>query len=338
MERDDPDTAHGSEPIEERLVHRADLDGLIRLIDDLTDRGDFVTMRRVRDRCRDAVSTGRQLWPAATLAQYRIALLAPAAMAVDILDERSGRFTIGPLSEVIAQNHTWSELSTLLPGDPIACSIAHERAIRGEVIDPDSMDDVPAALDIAVQLQSWEPHYRLAEYRPDRADFSAPNLPIAVDTIDTVAGAEVLDDDVEVAVRQHLEAWTAESNGRAEALCVAGGPAEALGAIGLSRARITAIAPSEALVWLAWAGASGGAHGKRRGTAMGRYGTWWILAALADELDAWPVPAAALGERAASLDWFWFDDGSPPSGWNLNVVAHDPDESVSWVMHATDSA
>jgi hypothetical protein len=90
-------------------------------------------------------------------------------------------------------------------------------------------------------------------------------------------------------------------------------------------------------VWLAWAGASGGAHGRRRGGAMGRYSTWWLLAAFADLTDEWPVAPARLGDYAESLEWYWFDDGIAPSGWNLNLVAHDETESVSWALHASDS-
>jgi hypothetical protein len=201
-------------------------------------------------------------------------------------------------------------------------------------------------LDIPVEIQPWEPGYRLADYHPDRADFSAPVPPMTsdtgdpsrtVETIDTVSGAEVLDDEVEPTLRQHLEAWTAESNGRAEAVCGVGGPAEVLGALGLRRARLIRITPADALVWLAWAGASGGAHGRRRGGAMGRYSTWWLLAAFADLTDEWPVAPARLGDCAESLEWYWFDDGIAPSGWNLNLVAHDETESVSWALHASDS-
>ena len=62
----------------DELVHRADLDSLIRLVDDRTAARDWDGLRRARDRARSAVNTGRQLWPVATLAEYRLALLAPA--------------------------------------------------------------------------------------------------------------------------------------------------------------------------------------------------------------------------------------------------------------------
>ena len=56
---------------------------------------------------------------------------------------------------------------------------------------------------------------------------------------------------------------------------------------------------AEALAWLAWAGASGGAHGRRRGAALGRFGALWVLAAVLDLTDEWPVPLDVLGDRAA---------------------------------------
>ena len=86
----------------DRLVDRADLDGLVRLIDARGSAGDWPGLLRVRDAARWATRTGRQIWPAATLAEYRLALLAPSAWAATVLGEDSGRFTFGPLIEVVA--------------------------------------------------------------------------------------------------------------------------------------------------------------------------------------------------------------------------------------------
>ncbi|MFT6293461.1 MAG: hypothetical protein ACJAR2_004087, partial [Ilumatobacter sp.] len=68
------------------LIHRSDLDGLVRMIDDRCSSRDWSGLLRVRDRSRQAVGTGRQLWPAATLAEYRIALLADAGSVAIVLD------------------------------------------------------------------------------------------------------------------------------------------------------------------------------------------------------------------------------------------------------------
>ena len=95
------------------LIHAADLDGLVRMIDNRCASRDWEGLLRVRDRSRSAVKSGRQLWPAATLAEYRIALLAPPPFVGIVLDEAdglAGRFTTGPLTEVAAQHHTWIDL------------------------------------------------------------------------------------------------------------------------------------------------------------------------------------------------------------------------------------
>ena len=47
-----------------------------------------------------------------------------------------GRFTIGPLTEVAAQHHTWADLSPVLDRGPRAAFVAHERVLRGEVDRP----------------------------------------------------------------------------------------------------------------------------------------------------------------------------------------------------------
>ena len=124
----------------------------MRLVDDCCASGDWPRLRRLRDRARHAVGTGRQLWPAATLAEYRLALLAPAEWAAGVLDEGSGRFTIGPLTEVVAQHHTWAELAPLLEPGPRAAIVAHERALRGEVIDDESVAGLPDVLDLPFRV------------------------------------------------------------------------------------------------------------------------------------------------------------------------------------------
>ena len=87
------------------LINRADLDGLVRLIDDYCETRSWHDLLGLRDACKAAVANGRQVWPASTLAEYRLALLAPAEIAVQVVGEEAGRFTMGPLTEVIAQNH-----------------------------------------------------------------------------------------------------------------------------------------------------------------------------------------------------------------------------------------
>ncbi len=221
------------------LIHRADLDGLVRLVDDCCAARDWARLRRLRDAARHAVGTGRQLWPAATLAEYRLALLAPAAWAAGVLDEGSGRFSIGPLTEVIAQHHTWSELAGLLEPGPRAAFVAQERVLRGEAIDPAAAAALPDVLELPYALGAWEPAYALATYGEDGGEFPAPDLPARLADVVLPSGAPtVVDDDaVELAVRQLVEPWTTSSNGRADVVAVEGDAAGALRALGVPRAR-----------------------------------------------------------------------------------------------------
>jgi len=327
---------HTEDPRLDELIHRADLDELVRLIDDRCAERDWDGVLRIRDRCRHAVATGRQLWPAATLAEFRLALLAGATFVAAVLDESdglSGRFTIGPLTEVAAQHHTWDDLAPVLDRGPRAAFVAHERVLRGDVIDD---DDLPAVLDLPLALQPWEPDYALATYTEEGAEFPMPPLPERWYDVEPVPD-EILDDDVEYAVQQLVEPWTTSSNGQVDVVCVDGDVAGALGALGLRRARVVDLEPATAIAWLAWAGASGGAHGRRRGAAAGRFGAWWTLAALGDLTDEWPIDPDELGALASELRWYRWDAHEPAMGWNLQIAVEDPGESVAWAILARDA-
>lgn len=328
---------HAPDDDVDQLVHRADLDALVRLIDDRTSAHDWDGLLRVRDRTRAAIETGRQLWPAATLAEFRLALLAPAEHVARVLDERdglSGRFTIGPLTEVAAQYHSWGDLDGVLDRGPRAAFVAHERVIRGEPVDA---TDLPDVLDLPLRLADWEPDYEVATYSDAGAEFPAPDLPDDWTDVTLTTGAEQLDDDVEFAFRQLVEPWTSSSNGRCESVCVEGDSGAALGALGVRRARQVELDPATALAWIAWAGASGGAHGRRRGAAAGRFGAWWLLAALGDLLDDWPVDPVELGGVADELRWYRWNAFEPEVGWTIRLTIEDPDEHVAWALLATDA-
>ncbi|MGA9276671.1 hypothetical protein [Ilumatobacter sp.] len=328
---------HVSDDSLDGLIHRADLDGLVRMVDDRCSAHDWAGVLRVRDRSRQAVETGRQLWPAATLAEYRLALHADPEFVAAVLDERdglSGRFTIGPLTEVAAQRHSWGDLAEQLEPGPRASFVAHERVIRGEPIDEPDLADV---LDIPTTLQAWEPTYAVATYEDGGAEFPLPDLPTDWVDLVPVSDAETLDDDVELALRQLVEPWVTASNGRAESVCVVGDIDAALGALGVRRARICELDPGEAIAWTAWAGASGGAHGRRRGAAAGRFGAWWLLTALGDLLDEWPIDPDQLGVLANEFRWFRWNAFEPEIGWSLQLAIADPSENVAWAITAQDS-
>lgn len=318
------------------LIHRADLDGLVRLTDAACRSHDWSQLMAVRTGCRGALHTGRQLWPAATLAEYRLALWAPAEWAAQVLGEDGGRRTIGPLTEVVAQHHTMAELAPLLERGPRLAVIAHERALRGEAIEVDDLHDV---FDMPFTVQPWEPAYRLATYSDEGVEAAAPDPPAgpwrrvgSSDAFDLV-----VDESVTAAFRQLVEPWTASSNGRAEVICVEGDAGSAIAALGAATARSAPIDASVALQWLAWAGASGGAHGRRRGAAVGRFGAWWLLAALGDLTGDWPADPEVLGDVAESLRWSWWTAGEPDAGWKLQLAVDDPDEGYAWVFNAHDA-
>lgn len=317
------------------LVSRADLDGLIRLIDGACDAKDWERLARIGEAARSAVLTGRQLWPAATLAEYRTALLAPAEWAARVITDESSQFSLGPLTEVIAQNHTWAELGPLLPPGPARSFVAHERVLRGESIDDDGTID--PVLDTPLWLEPWEPAYELAVYKPNEARFDPPPFPSTPIEVPLPPPGELIGDpDTVEAFRELVAPWTAHSNGRIEVAVVEGDHLEAIAALGPARARITTLTSAEALSWMAWAGAVGGAHGRRRGAAAGRFGAWWTIAALCGVLDDWPLAPDDLGDLARGLQWFWWDAYEPPNGWQLQLAVCDPVEGLSWAVSAQD--
>lgn len=325
------------EPLDE-LIHAVDLDGLVTMIDARCAGDDWAGLLRIRDRCAAATrETGRQLWPAATLAEYRLALLAPAVWAAEVLDGESGRFTIGPLSEVAAVRHTWAELAEHLQPVPVALFVAHERAIRGETIPATDVAVLPPVLDIPAAMQVWEPEYPVSMYHAVGADHPEPGTSgTLVDVESTPDAVRVDDDATELAVRQLLDAWTAASTGRAETVCVEGDHRAALGALGVRRARVAEIPASEALARIAWAGASGGAQGRRRGMAIGRFSMWWLLGALGDLHDDWPPTDDDMTELLSNLTWFRWDAHEPAGGWRLQLLIEDTQEGLAWAINAGD--
>lgn len=325
------------EPLDD-LIHGVDLDGLVRLIDERTASDDWAGLLRVRDRCTAATrETGRQLWPAATLAEYRLALVAPAEWAAEVLDGESGRFTIGPLSEVVAVHHTWAELAPHLDAVPVALFVAHERAIRGEAISAAELAQLPPVLDIPAELRTWEPSYPTSTYTDAGAEHPEPDAAGTFETFETTGDAARVDDDAtELAVRQLLDAWTSTSTGRAECVCVEGDHRAALGALGIRSARVAEISAQDAIARLAWAGASGGAHGRRRGMAIGRFSAWWVLGALGDLYDDWPPTDDDVVELLDGLTWYRWDAHEPAGGWRLQLVVEDPAEGLAWAVNAAD--
>lgn len=317
----------------EQLIRRADLDELVRHVDSTCSARDWDHLLRIRNEARNAVNTGRQLWPIATLANYRLALGAPPELALRALDDTARTFMPGPVSEIIAQYHRWEDLDEHVAFGHDRSLIAYERALRGD----DISDDEPAVLDIPFENQPWEPHYVGASYSDDGIDAPAPQLPTPHDHVEGITATPIDDPDTLVAFRRLVESWTAQSNGEATIVVVEGELAHAIGALGLTEAQVARLSLPMALSWLTWAGASGGAHGKRRGTATGRSDAWWFLATFTGLVDEWPVDPDEFGEVLGELEYYAFrDDNSPTSGWDLSLIIVDPEEGLSVALRATD--
>ncbi len=341
MSDNTPLTDDGSDQRDDELdarIHRADVDDLIRLIDARTAQRDWPGILRTRNRARAAVDSGRQLWPVATLAEYRLALWASDEWCATVLDEESGRLTIGPLSEVAAVHHTWAGLGQLLSPGPTATYFAHERSLRGEQIPREDAHQLVKVIDVPVDLQAWEPHYEVATYDDDGVHVDRPTMGVDMAAIALPSHFEVIEDDEsEAAFRQLVDVWIERSNGRAELVCVEGDIEHAIAATGARKARASRITAAEGLSVLAWAGSSGGAHGRRRGSAVGRFGAWWFAAALVDD-NRWPPKADAFGDAVNALEWWMWDAFEPDTGWSLRLAIASPDDGLAWACAATDVA
>jgi hypothetical protein len=123
------------------------------------------------------------------------------------------------------------------------------------------------------------------------------------------------------------------------AVCsVRGGAEAAVAALGQHEVAWLDVPAAEALVRLAWAGASGGAHARRPGAAAGRFAAWWSGAALTGLLERWPVEAGELGDALARLRWYAWDAGGVATGWRLHLAIEDRAAARAWAVAAVDLA
>ena len=325
MDRDDLD----------RWISSGDLDELLREIDRCCDRGDWDGLVRLRDRARGAIERGHQLWPAASFAEYRLALGAPGPHAAAAVVDGAGWFAPGPLTEVVAQAHRWEEIGPHLAPGPRRDLVAQERVLRGEDLTPRWEGELPG------RLLAWEPGYEVAEYRPDgQARFPAPDVPEPRTAVPpAVASAVECPDGLDAAraLTDAVRHWADHSDGRVHAVSVEGTAADAVAALagreGTSpAATMMPVGVADAAALIGWAAASGGAHGRRRGAATGRWEVWWVLAVLTGLDDHWPVdPGPAAGE----LRWYRWAAG-PATGWACRLAVEDPDDGLAWAIDATD--
>ena len=307
-------------------IESSDTDELLRVVDGLCAARDWDRLLELRRRCSEAVSRGKQVWGVEEHIRYRLALEAPPEIAGPVVSEGQSRFGLGPLPEVAASTKTWEEMKPHLGPGPERDTFAAERVVRGDRVD--SIPDLPPI------LQPWEPTYQVATYKRDKVETPSPPLPPTEPAELPVDSATVEDLPSTAALGDLVEPWTDQSNGRCQTAVAEGDHLAAVAALGMGRARVGALRPDAAMAWMGWAGASGGAHGRRRGAAAGRYLAWWAVATLTD-LD-WPAEPDALGHGLSSLTWHWFDDGSPETGWLLRLAIASPGLGLSWAISATD--
>lgn len=310
-------------------IETSDTDELIRVVDGLCAGGDWDALVELRVRCQEALTRGRQLWGVDEHVRYRLALEAPGEWAGPAVSEGPARFSLGPLAEVAASTKTWADLSEHLGDGPERMTVAAERVVRGE-------SAIGPIVDLPDQLLPWEPVYPKATYKSDKVETPAPPLPQLEEV--TLPGEVTLvaDPESEAALSDLVLPWTDESNGRCVVVSAAGDHRSAIRALGLIRARIGRLDTASAMAWMGWAGASGGAHGRRRGAAAGRFGAWWVLATLCDL--SWPPVPDEVGISIRGLDWHWFDDGAPGTGWQLRLAIAHPVSGLAWAISAVDSA
>lgn len=309
-------------------IESSDTDELIRVIDGLCENADWNGLVELKGRCREAVGRGKQLWGVEEHIRYRLALEAPGEWAGPAVSEGVARFALGPLAEVAASTKTWAEMDPHLDDGPWRGVVAAERVIRGDHVDTPS--DLPGV------VLPWEPSYPVATYKADKIETPSPAVPRAK-PLDLPSGTVTIDDpQSEGALSDLVQPWVTESNGRSTTVSVEGDAAAAIRALGLTSARAAPLSPKDALAWMAWAGSSGGAHGRRRGSAAGRYGAWYLIAAICD-LD-WPPEAEEVAAAVGRLGFYWFDDGSPGTGWELRLAIEDPDSGLAWAISAVDQS
>jgi hypothetical protein len=316
------------------LVEEANPAELLRAVDGLCADRDWDGLLRLRALLEDAVERGKPLWPVTTYVEYRIALEAPGPEVAQVLRSGVGRFALGPLTEVAAATHTWDELGPYLIEPGVAGTVAQERVLRGEDL-RGRQGTHPEVLELPLALAPWEPAYPLATYRAAELEVPDPGAePLEMVPSTAGPGPELPRPEVVRALTDLVEVWTSESNGAARAVVVRGGPAEAVATLGYREHRLGRLDVAGALARMAWAAASGGAYGVRRGAALGRFDAWWAAAALAG-VD-WPADPDELGGAVQRLTWWCWDDTTASIGWSLRLAVADPAAGWTACLEATD--
>jgi len=316
------------------LIEAGDLNGLLRAVDGLCAAREWDLLLELADRCEEAVERGKQLWPIAVHIDYRIALEGPPSYVAQVLHPEVGRFSLGPLTEVAASTHTWGELREHVHIPQVCAYLAQERVLRGEDLTGDNATH-PEVLELPPRLLEWEPTYALANFKPAYVEIAEPWDPRAGLEDTEPKKSKIIDDPVlRDTLLDLVTPWTNESNGAARATVVEGNAIAAVSEIALGELRIGELEPAEAVQRLAWASASGGAYGRRRGAAFGRFLSFYTCAVVTG-LD-WPPDGDDLGAAVADMRWFRWDEGTPDEGWSLRIAVEDHVDAWAAALGATD--
>ena len=320
----------------DRLITRADVDGLIGLVDQLGTAGDWEGLATTAER----VPLGGEHRASALAGDgpRRVPPRAGGAGAVGRPRAGGGRRPVLPRPAVGGGGvdpRVGRARSPRHPG-PLRSFVAHERVLRGEDLRGADVD--AQVLDLPLVVAPWEPAYPLADYQTTEATFPSPDRPALQP----------------VTLRTPGRSGRRRRGGRRPPR-PRGGVAARLQRPGRHRrrrgrprgrhrrprragARVAEVEAGEAMAWMAWAAASGGAHGRRPGLAHGRFAAWWAVASLLGIRDDWPLDPEDLGSAASELRWFLWDAYEPVTGWQLQVAVWDPADGLAWAISARDQA
>ncbi len=299
------------------LLLRGDVEELIDEVERRVASSDWGGILELRDRCdRAAAQLGKQLWPVAHYAEYRLALDAPGEWAARVLEPGAARFALGPLTEVAAATHRWSDLADHIETWFVAATVAQERVIRGERLEGDPRAHADE-IGLPLALAAWEPDYPIPHYRHDELLEDGPPVPTGdAAEHDDPPGAPLEDPSLQEAAEAIGRTWAHESNGYCHVAVVEGRASNAVAAVMEGGYRLSEVDVADLLARVAWSAASGGAYGRRKGMAAGRAAAWHLLAEFLDESPTIPAIGGALDRMRAYL----FDDGAASTGWSVRVA------------------
>jgi hypothetical protein len=331
------------------LVRQGDLDRLMIEVDRLCSAADWDRLVSLRDRCDAAIQLGRQLWGVARFAEYRLALEAPGPYAASVCQAEASRFTLGPLTEVSASTHSWDDLADHLPSPWAAAAVAQERVLRGEDLRGDPRA-YPDELELPLVLSAWEPDYPLPRYRSHDVVEGGPT-PADEAILEEVPasagpGEPLVLGALERALRDIVATWVDRSEGTSSIAIVEGDGPSAATAAAPGAEVLGRISTDVAFEHLAWAAASSGVHGRRRGMAAGRSAAFW-LARVALGLTG-PEAPAVLDDEVQRVRWYAVGGGEPRGwqlrlafevegeGWGAAVIARDVEDDATTVRLGRD--